>query len=1096
MNLGQTTYQEIQDRLNAFKRRYYLNFTLQSLGAFLIVSLALLLLLSLIEWLFPNDSQVRAWVLFSYLGLEIAGLIYLVALPLMRFFGIWGVLSAEELSRIVARRESRVNDKLQNILLLDNMLEKKENPLLKAAIEQKSLEIKDIPFHLSADIRRGLDFLKVSILVMILVIITAWGFPDIYNYGTRRIIFFNSDIHPPAPFSMELQSADEAIRHERFPIRVLVDGNVLPKEIILEIDGRQIPMRKAHFNEYEYIIPNVRKEFSFRAKAAGYATELKRVEVMDRPAVIEMTAGINFPKYLNRDRLEIKNSGNLTVPEGSSIEWKITTLGGESIELGFPDKTRKLKLDDQVVKFDSNFRVSVDYTISALSSNGLFSDTVNYRLEVIPDKHPMIEVLEQADSMGTSSTYYGRISDDYGITEFKFGYRKNDDQISYEKLPFNMNLSADDFVYEIQWKRWDLEPGDQVEFFFELWDNDGLNGRKYSRSRKFNYRLADEKELKENRKQMREKVESDLEKALKEARQLNKEIDDLRKNLLDEKKIDWPKRKKIEDLIQRNAELKKNLTDIEKNNHQKNKLEERLSPTDEMIQKREDLQELIRKVMDEEMLEKLKELEKLMEELGREQMNEKLEDMEMSNEQVEKELDRALELFKQLEFEQKLNDVVEDLEKMEDKQKSLMERTEIGKEKLEEMSKEQESLNEEFKDWEKDFEELMEMNKELENKKNLNDMPEEREETKESMQKADDALQKNQRKNSSENQGKAGESMSKMKQSLKELQSGMQKQAVEDLESLRGTLENLLELSFEQEDLMEKMNGMRGDDPRFNDLTRKQRGIMEGLEVVEDSLVELGKRIAQIKPTINKELTEAKSNMGKSIKNMTSRKMSDFRANQQFSMTSLNNLALLLSEVVEQLQQQMMMSMGQCSKPGDQKSGAGNMKKLQEKLNQQLEEMKKMMEEKMGKQEGSGKGGNKEAESLAKMAAEQAKIREMLRNMEKNANQEDSRGMKKIGDMMEETERDIVNRQITKQTLLRQEKILTRLLESEKSERERDKDEKRESNESREEKKGNLLDLKQYYKAKSTNHEELIKESIGYNRYYKKKVEEYFKNIQ
>ena len=50
---------------------------------------------------------------------------------------------------------------------------------------------------------------------------------------------------------------------------------------------------------------------------------------------------------------------------------------------------------------------------------------------------------------------------------------------------------------------------------------------------------------------------------------------------------------------------------------------------------------------------------------------------------------------------------------------------------------------------------------------------------------------------------------------------------------------------------------------------------------------------------------------------------------------------------------------------------------------------------------------------------------------------------------MEETEKDIVNKRISDMTLNRQQEILTRLLESEKAEREREKEERRESSEAK-----------------------------------------------
>jgi uncharacterized protein with von Willebrand factor type A (vWA) domain len=59
-------------------------------------------------------------------------------------------------------------------------------------------------------------------------------------------------------------------------------------------------------------------------------------------------------------------------------------------------------------------------------------------------------------------------------------------------------------------------------------------------------------------------------------------------------------------------------------------------------------------------------------------------------------------------------------------------------------------------------------------------------------------------------------------------------------------------------------------------------------------------------------------------------------------------------------------------------------------------------------------------------------------------------GLNKLAEQMERQEKDIVNKNITPETLRRQQDIMTRLLEAEKAERERELDQKRTSNEGRE----------------------------------------------
>ena len=96
---------------------------------------------------------------------------------------------------------------------------------------------------------------------------------------------------------------------------------------------------------------------------------------------------------------------------------------------------------------------------------------------------------------------------------------------------------------------------------------------------------------------------------------------------------------------------------------------------------------------------------------------------------------------------------------------------------------------------------------------------------------------------------------------------------------------------------------------------------------------------------------------------------------------------------------------------------------------------------------------------------------------------------------MEKNETDILNNNITEETILRQQEILTRLLEAEESQRERDEEKERESVQWDYEIDNKSDDYIEYIQKKK-NQEELIKTTpIQLNKFYKEKVNKYFKNI-
>ena len=131
------------------------------------------------------------------------------------------------------------------------------------------------------------------------------------------------------------------------------------------------------------------------------------------------------------------------------------------------------------------------------------------------------------------------------------------------------------------------------------------------------------------------------------------------------------------------------------------------------------------------------------------------------------------------------------------------------------------------------------------------------------------------------------------------------------------------------------------------------------------------------------------------------------------------------------------------------------------------------------------------------MAAKQAAIREELRKMESELGKGGGGNkLKELQELMEKTETDLVNKQITRETIRRQEDILTRLLESEKAEREREKEKKRKSTESKNEIYRNPNEFFEYNSRKEKELELMKTMSPSFNSFYKNKVSEYFNQIE
>lgn len=215
-------------------------------------------------------------------------------------------------------------------------------------------------------------------------------------------------------------------------------------------------------------------------------------------------------------------------------------------------------------------------------------------------------------------------------------------------------------------------------------------------------------------------------------------------------------------------------------------------------------------------------------------------------------------------------------------------------------------------------------------------------------------------------------------------------------------------------------------------------------------------------------------------------------------MTGLNDLALMLSESMEQMQQQMsgmMPGSQQCQNPGEGKGGKGEKESKepgsgqQQSLNQALKNMKGEMDK--------GKGGS--SKEFAEMAARQAALRKALQERQ-NGNQREGNGidpeLQELIEQMDKAEEDLVNKRLTTEMLNRQEEILSKMLEHEKAEREQKMDEKRQSETAEQRRRELPADLQEYIRKREAEIDMFKRVSPELKPYFQGLVNEYFQSLQ
>ena len=550
-----------------------------------------------------------------------------------------------------------------------------------------------------------------------------------------------------------------------------------------------------------------------------------------------------------------------------------------------------------------------------------------------------------------------------------------------------------------------------------------------------------------------------------------------------------------------------------------NLLEEKLTEQEEeILKKQKELEELFDKVLNQQMKDILEEMKKLAEEqVDKNKLNETLNNIKLNNEDVAKELDRNIEMYKRLEMEKLTNELTEKLDKLSKDQKELSEN--LKSKNKEENSSKQEKLNEEFKQQQEKLNKLEELSKEIENQKPLNRDKQLELEINKNQKEALEKLNDDKLKKSKETMNSASEQIKQMSNNIKQQQQENQSnQLGEDIENVKQILKNLVKISKDQEDLMNKIKTTKVSDPLYQEIIKQQYYLKEKMRPISDTLFAVSKRQPQIGYMINQELKKIDDYIEKSLSTLLQYNQahySNYKNNsvlswQQYAMSSMNNLALMLRESLENMKNQQQSnksksnSSQQCNNPSSSsqqqnKPSQQSLKDLQESLNRELERLKKELEQ--GQQQGKNKIGQnaKLNESLAKAVAQQEMIRKMVQREAERIKTEKgkpSKNLNEIAKQMEQTEKDIVNKRITHNTINRQAKILTRLLEHEKAEKKQEKDNKRESKIGKDKINIEDKDFIDFKKIEEKETELFRQVQPIFSPFYKEKVNKYFYNIE
>ena len=1102
-------FPKITQKLRQFSLKFYTNELIRGSILFLsfgIIYLFFILFIEYFLWLKPLSRTILFWI---FIFVELLLLTKFILFPVFKIVGLQKGISFEESSKIIGRHFPEVGDKLLNILQLKQ--QSSQSDLLLASINQKSASLQPIPFVKAIDYSKNKKYLKYGLIpFFIWVLSSISGTNGALTKSLERVVNYKTTYLPPTPFSFLLISNKlQVVQGNDVTVAFKIVGSLLPDEVKIVFNNQQYFMQQTGSDTFTYTFSAVQENINFQVEANGVESNRYQIEVINAPIINNILLDIIYPVYLGKRNETIQNAGNFVVPEGTSIVWKVTTSNAEKISFIENDQRGNFsKVTSDKFQFSKKILKPFYYQISSSNKNLSDFENLQFSVNVIPDEYPTISVVSNIDSISRGTAQFaGQISDDHGFKKLQLVYC--DESTSQDKKTVDIPIGFDNiqtFFYQFP-KGISLTVGKNYELFFQIFDNDGVNGSKKSTSRVFQYRQKSSDEIEEELLKEQKNTIQNLENAVQTQKKEQKQIESLQQDLQQKKNSNWTDQKKIENFIKRQEQYKEMMK------RQTNKLQENLDEKKEQNQslqdKKEALKERIQELKNSEKQQKLlDEIQKMAEKLNKEDLVEKAKELAQQNKQQQRSLEKTLELVKRFYVEQKTMQIASKVDELSKKQEA------IAKDSTNVNSKQKE-INKEFQDIEKELDEVKKDNEKLKDPMELPDVEEETNKINEELQNAQENLEKKESSKAKKNQQKGAQKMKEMSDKMQKSMMEMEGESMEEnMDDLRKILENLVLFSLEQESLMKKFNQISTTHPDFGKELKKQNEIKKYFEHIDDSLYVLSMRVPTISTKIQNDLSTAHYNLDQSLDNFTENRFSQGISNQRYVMTATNNLSDYLSNVLNNMKQNMSMQMKQGKNGKSSEFSLPDLIKKQQGLSKLMEEGMEKGEEKgkgnrSGEKNGEKKGdqinGQKNGQGegnqsddlngeLYEIFKQQSELRQQLQDAI-NENESDKPGggnAKKALKTMEQLENEILEKGFSSAVLQKMQQLNYELLKLDKAALNQGKDSTRKSNINQIINERNSLKALEFKKQFYNQIEILNRQSLPLQQLYKNKVRTYF----
>ncbi|MCK4234128.1 hypothetical protein KAX75_06840 [candidate division WOR-3 bacterium] len=878
---------------------------------------------------------------------------------------------------------------------------------------------------------------RVSYTCVILILFLFTLFPHIFIPTFSRI-FFEKDIlfplfaiYPGNSYVEKGYDFDISLKSIR--------GRVWRPKIIIR--GKKIFFERKKESFYNATIESVEKSFTYHIEFSDTFSREYTVEVVEHPRIKNIIFTLRYPSY-TKEKDYRSSDFDLYALKGTKIGISAqSTQSLRKAQLQFDDSTT-MDLEVDGVEFKGSFFIDTTkaFSINLLSNRNLRNAEKSlFHIFCFEDEYPTIEIVEPGENIDLPQELTVDVvinaSDDYGISKVLLVWEKDEEE---HHIPVSLHPKERSSTFEYRWDLMYLPmfPGDTLRYYAKVFDNDVISGPKSKRSKLYTIRFPTAEDIYREVASSGEKVQESFETESYRLEKLKEGLQKLEKSLFESRNLSWEEKKRAEEILKKEKELIENIEKTRKEMEDLvSKINQAFLSNPEIRDKLREIEKLMKELETEKIRKNIEELSKALSRMDRKEMLKSMEQMILSQEMIKKALERTIEMLKRIEQEARFERIVEMAEELEKEQRRINEEME-GKsgQDLKNMQSAEETLKEKLGDLAKEMEDLA---RELGRSDSL----------------AKDALE-NATELASGLLPELEETQQAMNQGKQEQSLSLGKKAEKTLSEMSGVLSAGLSnmLSERRRDIEKKLNKIIGDIVFLSEETEKIMkdipdeeiadkilargdGIKEGIKKTLKAIDDLKSKNPFISQIIEEELALAARNIDVSANNLLKNNLSLAVHYAKSTMKSLNLAALELIE----------------SKKNLPAGGSGSMAQLL----QQLQSLSSgQMQINQGTQmlipiDLSGEGTPQEVQSeLQRLSELQSSLAERLRRVEEGLEEGGGDILGDLGEIareMEEVAKELGYYTVDRELIERQERILSRMLDAQRSVHKREFSKKREA---------------------------------------------------